>query len=204
METEQILEWVRDNLPQTILLIGGLLAICIAIAYAKDKDGGKYKGLMVIGLLFGVAMLYEALTMYTTWRSVTAILVALTAFTLIIRPFRNVNFSIIAALMIMAFVYIWLGSFEGVVLYDQIDLTPLSQGWIRIGIAFIAGAIVYGVCRFAEAIVKFFGKLLNCWPILLVLGLVCIAEAVLMFMGYGSVFDYFDLESIKDGLKLNL
>ncbi len=204
MEIEQILDWVRDNLPQTILLIGGLLAVCIAVAYAKDKDGGKYKVLMFFGLLFGVAMLYESLTMYTTWRSVTSILIALTAFTLIIRPFRNVNFSIIAAMMIMAFVFIWLGSFEGTVLYDQIDLTPLSQGWIRIGIAFLAGAIIYGLCRFAEAIVKFFGKLLNCWPILFILGLVCIAEAGLMFLGYGSVFDYLDVNQVKDALNLNL
>ncbi len=204
METEQILDFVRDNLPQLILLIGGLLALCIAVAYAKDKDSGKYKALMFLGLLFGVAMLYESLTMYTTWRSITSILIALTAFTLIIRPFRNVNFSIIAALMIMAFVYIWLASFEGVVLFDQVDLTPLSQGWIRIGIAFVSGAIVYGICRFAEAIVKFFGKLLNFWPILFVLGLICIAEAVLMFMGYGSIFDYVDTEKIKDVLELNL
>ena len=204
METEQILDWVRDNLPQTILLIGGILAICIALAYAKDKDGGKYKALMAVGLLFGIAMLYESLTMYTTWRSITAILVALAAFTLIIRPFRDVNVSIIAALMIMAFVYIWLGSFDGAVLFDQVDLTPLSQGWVRIGIAFIAGAIVYGICRFAEAIVKFFGKLLNCWPILLILGLVCIAEAVFMFLGYGSIFDYVDTSAVKDVIELNL
>ena len=107
-------------------------------------------------------------------------------------------------MMIMAFVFIWLGSFEGMVLYDQIDLTPLSQGWIRIGIAFVAGAFIYGLCRFAEAIVKFFGKLLNCWPILFILGLVCIAEAGLMFLGYGSVFDYLDVNQVKDALNLNL
>ncbi|MBR6203732.1 MAG: hypothetical protein IKQ60_01520 [Candidatus Methanomethylophilaceae archaeon] len=204
METEQIVGWISDNLPQTILLVGGLIAMCVAIAYAKDKDGGKYKALMAVGFLFGVAMLYEALTMHATWRSVTSILIALTAFTLLIRPFRDVNFSIIAAIMIMAFVYIWLASFDGATLFGQVDLTPLSQGWARLIISFVAGAIVYGICRFAEAIVKFFGKLLNCWPILFVLGIVCIAEAGLMFLGYGSIFDYLDLSKAKDVLEVNL
>lgn len=201
MDETQIIDWLQAYLPQIILLLGGLLAVCIALAYAKDKDGGKYKALMAVGFLFGVAMLFEALTMYTTWRTVTAILVALTAYTLIIRPFRNVNFSVIAAMIVVAFVYIWLASFDGYSLFGAVDLTFLSQGWVRIIVSFIAGAIMYGICSFAEAIVKFFGKLLNCWPILFILGLVCIAEAVLMFMGYGSLVDYL---SVPESLKLNL
>ncbi len=201
MDETQIVEWLQDNVPQVILLLGGILALCIAVAYAKDKDGGKYKALMAVGFLFGLAMLFEALTMYTTWRTVTAILVALTAYTLIIRPFRNVNFSIVAALIVAAFVYIWLGSFEGYSLFGAVDLTFLSQGWPRIIVTFLAGAVIYGICSFAETIVKFFGKLLNCWPILFILGLVCIAEAILMFMGYGSIVDYI---SVPDSLKLNL
>lgn len=201
MDETQIVEWLQDNVPQVILLLGGFLALCIAVAYAKDKDGGKYKALMAVGFLFGLAMLFEALTMYTTWRTVTAILVALTAYTLIIRPFRNVNFSVIAAMIVVAFVYIWLASFDGYSLFGAVDLTFLSQGWVRIIASFIAGAIMYGICSFAEAIVKFFGKLLNCWPILFILGLVCIAEAILMFMGYGSIVDYLN---VPDSLKLNL
>ena len=201
MDETQIIDWLQAYLPQIILLLGGLLAVCIALAYAKDKDGGKYKALMAVGFLFGVAMLFEALTMYTTWRTITAILVALIAYTLIIRPFRNVNFSVIAAMIVVAFVYIWLASFDGYSLFGAIDLTFLSQGWVRIIVSFIAGAIMYGICSFAEAIVKFFGKLLNCWPILFILGLVCIAEAVLMFMGYGSLVDYL---SVPESLKLNL
>ncbi len=201
MDETQIIDWLQAYLPQIILLLGGLLAVCIALAYAKDKEGGKYKALMAVGFLFGVAMLFEALTMYTTWRTITAILVALTAYTLIIRPFRNVNFSVIAAMIVVAFVYIWLGSLDGYSLFGAVDLTFLSQGWVRLIVSFVAGAIMYGICSFAEAIVKFFGKLLNCWPILFILGLVCIAEAILMFMGYGSLIDYL---SVPESLELNL
>ena len=56
--------------------------------------------------------------------------------------------------------------------------------------AFIAGAFVYMITNFAEGLVKMFGKLLNFWPVLLILGLVCIVEAVLMLTGNGSIVDY--------------
>ena len=204
MDSEQIFGWIGDNLPQTILLAGGLLAVCIAFAYAKDKDGLKYKGLTALGFVFGAVMLFEALTEYVSWTAVTSVLVALTAFTLIIRPFRDVNFSVIAALIAAAFVYILLGSLNGFILFGAIDLTPLSEGWVRLIIAFIVGAFTYGICRFAEAVVKFVGKVLNCWPVLLVLGLVCVAEAVLMFAGYGSIMDYINFNEAGQSLNLKI
>ena len=46
------------------------------------------------------------------------------------------------------------------------------------------------ITNFAEGLVKMFGKLLNFWPVLLILGLVCIVEAVLMLTGNGSIVDY--------------
>ena len=52
------------------------------------------------------------------------------------------------------------------------------------------------IFNFAEAIVKLFGKVLNWWPLLFVLGLVCIVEAALMYMGYGSILDYIDTSSL--------
>ena len=58
------------------------------------------------------------------------------------------------------------------------------------------GAVVYMIFNFAEAIVKLFGKVLNWWPLLFVLGLVCIVEAALMYMGYGSILDYIDTSSL--------
>ena len=190
MDSSDITSWIDANLPETILLIGGLLAILIAVFYVKDKDSWKYKGTMVLGFLFGLLMAVEAITTYGEWRLVTSIFVAVAAFALIIRPFREVHFAIILSFFVMVIIYIAMGQFNGYMLFDQFDLTMLSEGWPRIIVAFVAGAFVYMITNFAEGIVKMFGKLLNFWPILLILGLVCIVEAVLMLTGNGSIVDY--------------
>ncbi len=187
MDGTDITTWLGDNLPQTILLIGGLLAVLIAVTYVKDKDSWKYKGMVFLGFVFGVFMAIEASAYYGTWAMVTSVFVAVAAFTLIIRPFREVHFAVIIALFVMVLVYIWLG---GVTTVSDFDVSFLSENPVRIIVAFILGAVVYGLLNFAEALVKGIGKILNWWPLLLVLGLICIAEAAFMFLGYGSITDY--------------
>ena len=73
MDSAELTTWASDNLSQLILLIGGLLAVCIAITYVKNKDSMKYKALMLLGLLFGVFMAVEAVTSYGDWMQVTSI-----------------------------------------------------------------------------------------------------------------------------------
>lgn len=196
METTEIASWIEMHLPETMLFVGGILAILIVICYVRDKDSLKYKFTMFLGLIFGVIMLYEAMTMYGEWRMVTSVIVAIAGFALVIRPFREVHFAVIFALMVMVLVYIAFGGFEGYVLFDSIDMTFLSDGWPRIIAAFLCGAVVYMVLNFAEAIVKLFGKILNWWPLLFVLGIICVVEAGFMYMGYGSIMDYIDTSAI--------
>lgn len=196
METTEIASWIEMHLPETMLFVGGILAILIVICYVRDKDSLKYKFTMFLGLIFGVIMLYEAMTMYGEWRMVTSVIVAIAGFALVIRPFREVHFAVIFALMVMVLVYIAFGGFEGYMLFDSIDMTFLSDGWPRIIAAFLCGAVVYMVLNFAEAIVKLFGKVLNWWPLLLVLGIICVVEAGFMYMGYGSIMDYIDSSAI--------
>ena len=43
METSDIASWVGEHLPETLLLIGGLLAIAIVACYVKDKDSTPEK-----------------------------------------------------------------------------------------------------------------------------------------------------------------
>ncbi len=196
MESTEIASWIEGHLPETMLFIGGILAILIVICYVKDKDSLTYKFAMFLGLIFGVIMLYESMTMYGEWRMVTSVFVAVAGFALVIRPFREVHFAVIFALMVMVLVYIAFAGFDGYMLFDSVDMTFLSEGWPRIIAAFLCGAVVYMVLNFAESIVKLFGKILNWWPLLLVLGLVCVVEAGFMYMGYGSIMDYIDTSAI--------
>ena len=187
MELEEITDALTSNhIPELTLLIGGLLAVMIAIYYLKRKDSAYYKLLMFIGLLFGIYMAVIAFNTYgiTHWHLSTCIIMLVASFTLIIRPFKEVHFAVLIALLTMCVVYLLLGGLEGTML----DI--LASGWPRIGVAVFCGIMVYSLLHMIESIVKVMGKILNAWPVLFVLGLVCIAEAIMVLMDYGSVYDF--------------
>lgn len=193
MEVSDITGWLSSNLPQVILIVGGLLAIAVAVSYAKDKDSGKYKALMVLGFIFGIFMALEAATNFGHWNTVTSVIIAVAAFTLIIRPFREVHFAVILGLFVMVVVYIWLGGLTEV---SGIDISFLADNPVRIIVAFIIGGLCYAIFNFGEAIVKLFGKILNWWPLLFLLGCVCVVEGAMMFLGYGSIVDHINIQQI--------
>jgi hypothetical protein len=170
------------HVPEIFLAVVGIVAILIVYTYLKDKDGSYYKLMTLIGVIAGVAMVALCLTSSLKTSTGTTIIVAVTCFALIIRPFRDVHFSLIIALLVMVVAYVLLGSLTG-------DLAVLATGWYRIGVAFLAGAIVYMLLGFLQALVQLFGKLLNAWPLLLILGVICITEAACVYFGYGSVYD---------------
>lgn len=184
MDTESITDFILAHVPELILLVGGIIALLIVYSYVKDEASTKYKVFMFIGVIFGILMIFMSVSSYSEWDMFAAIVIAVTGFTLVIRPFREVHFAAIGALLIMVLVYIFLGG-----LIDT-QIAFLAEGWPRIIAAFVVGAIAYMIMNFAESIIKLFGKLLNWWPLLAVLALICIVESILMFSGYGSLYDF--------------
>jgi len=183
MAMGSVTDFAHSHVSEITLLIGGLIALLIVYMYVRDGASAKYKAFMALGVICGVVMIFLSLTSYTNWKIFDAVLIAVLGFTLAIRPFRDVHFAIIGALLVMVLVYIFLGGLSGTAL----DI--LAGGWPRIIAAFVIGAVVYMILSFAEAIVKLFGKLFNWWPFLLVLALICIVEAILLFSGYGSIYN---------------
>jgi len=184
MEYNDVVDTLMSHhIPEATLAIGGILAVIIAIFYVKDKDSARYKFLMLIGAIFGVFMAFISFHTYGTFVITTSIIMIVASFTLIIRPFREVHFALLIALMAMIIVYVLLGNLEG----TKLDI--LSQGWFRIGIAFFCGAMVYMMLHMVEAMVKVAGKVMNFWPLLLILGIICIVEAIIVLSGHGSVYD---------------
>ncbi|NCA74383.1 MAG: hypothetical protein EOM93_06035 [Gammaproteobacteria bacterium] len=195
MEADAIIASLKEHSPEIVLVIGGLIAIFIVYLYLKDDGSAKYKFTVFLGLVAGVAMIYIAAVNWSGLALATAIIVAVGGFALIIRPFREVHFSVILALFVMVVVYILLGELDGTMIYS-IDISFLASGYVRIAIALIAGAIVYMITNFIEEIIRLFGKILNWWPFLLIIGLICLAEGAIVFLGYGSVYEiYLDYTS---------
>ena len=48
------------------------------------------------------------------------------------------------------------------------------------------------VLNFVEKLADLLGKFLNLWPVLAVLGIICLVEAVLLIVNGTSLFDYIE------------
>ena len=172
-----------NHVPEIMLALVGIVALLIVFFYLKDKDSGKYKLLVLLGVIVGALMVVLCVTSPMKTALGTTIIVAIGCFALIIRPFRDVHFAVILAVLVMVVVYLLLGN----ITQEPFNVVA-SNPW-RIIVAFIAGSIVYMMLNFLQAIVLGSAKILNAWPILIVVGVICIAESICVFMGYDSVYD---------------
>lgn len=170
------------GIPDLLLIVAGLLSLLIVHSYRKDKDSSGYKAMMILGFLAGVGIVIACVALKPAWASYDKILIIIAAFALIIRPFRNTDLAIVFALLVAACVYVYLGTLTG-------NLDVLAEGWPRIIVALIAGAFVYMILNFLQKLAQLFGKILNMWPVLFLLGLVCLIEGVLIIVGGESLFD---------------
>lgn len=184
MATEIITDFVNGHVPEVLMILAGILALLIVKQYRSDKESGMYKGVMLLGVILGIVMVVVAVSRQSNWSFFDAVLVMLAGFALVIRPIRNANISLIIGLIVAGLVYLSLGGLTG-------DLSFLASGWPRIIIALVAGALVYMLLRFLESIVLLFGKILNCWPILAILGIICLAEGILLITGNPSLFNIY-------------
>ncbi len=171
------------HLPEALLVISGLFALLIVATYLRDPESWKYRILMFIGVFLGVAMVALCWLNYSNWSPGALVIIAVAGFALMIRPFREVHFAVLLALFVMVIVYILLANLAGG------TFEVLSEGGPRFIVAFLVAGLVYGIAKFAEDLVKIFGKILNLWPVLAVLGAVCILEGVAIYTGSMSVSD---------------
>lgn len=174
---------VQYHVQEIFLGIVGVVALLIAFSYLKDKESANYKLFVLLGVIVGALMVAICVLSPVKTAKGTTIIIAIGCFALIIRPFRDVHFAVIIALMVMAVVYILLGGIT-----DE-PFNVLATGWPRIIASFVAGAIAYMLLNFAQAIVLLCAKVLNAWPVLIVLAIICITEAICVYMGYDSVYD---------------
>ena len=182
----------QNNVPEICLAIMGVLTLALVFAYKEDDGSLTYKLLVALGVLFGVFMVYVSVAVDTGWALGTLIICSIACFTLIIRPLRNVKIEVVVGLLVMVWMYMYLGTLTGASIdfIVDIDMSFLATGVPRIVVAVLVGALAYMVTGFATGLALLVGKILNAWPFLLIIALLCIAEAVLLIAGYGSLYDF--------------
>ena len=186
---------LNNNIPEILIIVAGVLALLIVFTYVSNKEGFLYKFLVFAGLVAGALLIVVSIDTYGQWDLSTSVIAIVAGFALIIRPFRDVHFAALLALLVGALVYVLLGDLAGS------SLNVLAEGYPRIIVAFVAAVIVFMMANFIESLVKLFAKILNAWPILLILGLICLAEGISVYLGYGSLYDMIDQELIAKYLN---
>ncbi len=171
------------GIPEIMLIIGGLVSFLLVYLYRSDKDSGYYKAATVLGVIVGAIMIIFAATSYSNWPFFDSVLIIIAGFALVIRPFRDTDFAIIIAIVVMIVVYVYLGQQTG-------DFESLSHGTPRIIITIVAGAVAYMILHFVVKLAQLIGKILNFWPVLFILGCICLVEGALIIAGGKTLYDY--------------
>ncbi len=106
------------------------------------------------------------------------VLLVVTGLGLMLKPLSKIPFSAI------------LGLFAGLAcagllyLYFPLPATVLgvSSFWVYLAVFLIPAFIVFLLLKFFEDLAKFFGLILGSWPVLSVLGFLCLAQGVLLLL----------------------
>ena len=172
----QISDFAASPIPEAVMIVGGALAVYVALAYLKDHDSQKYKLAALLGMIGGIVMLlvgfmtfqYATLTLF----SVTALLLA--GFALFFRPIQKVPVAVVFAVIVGVFVYLYLGGIT------EANLQFLVEDTLRIILSIVAAAVVFMVFNFVEQLLDFASTILNAWPVLLVLGAICAVDGLVI------------------------
>jgi len=175
-----IFQLAASPYPEAILGLGGLLAILISLTYARDKGKAMYYLGAALGMVVGALMLILVYILYVddtaVWSTFSLVLLGVLGFALLFRPFRSVNLAVV------------LGVFAGIILYMYIGgLTDPAYGilqdpTVRAVLSFIVAVLVFTSLNFIEELTSLINNVLNAWPVLLILGILAVAEATAIFM----------------------
>ncbi len=179
-----------NNVPEALLIAMGAMALIIVFGYLRDKESALYKILVLLGVVLGALMVYMVVAIDTGWDKGTMIIVTIGAFALIVRPIRDVNVAAILALIVAVIVYLMLPDLVADVQEPFDFIQAIGDGIPRLVVAIVAGGLVFAILQFIQAVVLLAGKILNAWPFLLVIGVVCIMEAVFHLLGSIPIYDY--------------
>lgn len=163
-------------MPQLLLLLGGLIALVIAIVGRNPRT--KIDNIAVaLGFVVGAVMIIEAILLLTGGGHAgsTVLITGLLGFGLFMRVFRKVKIALIIALIASLATGIFLYLLEQSVHTGY--LTPL----VIVIISLIVLAIIYALLSVVQLFANIAGALMSWRPVLFALGILALIESALLF-----------------------
>ncbi|MEM2082042.1 MAG: hypothetical protein QW744_07220 [Candidatus Bathyarchaeia archaeon] len=172
---------VLAGLAPYILILGGFVALAKLVGvFAKGSAGAVAKAVGFFGFFVGLVLLAAGVVVFLgeTGNFEVWGLLVVTGLGLVLKPLSKVPFSALlglAAGLACAGLLYWYFPLPETVL-------GISSLWIYFAVFLVPALIVFLVFKFAEDLAKFFGMILGSWPVMAVLGLLCVAQGALLLM----------------------
>jgi hypothetical protein len=172
---------VLVGLAPYVLILGGIVAVSKLLGFfIKGLAGNVLKAIGYLGIFVGALLLATgvlSLLDQTVSIEVWGLLVV-TGLGLVLKPLSKIPFSallgLVVGLLCVGLLY----------LYFPLPATVfgISSIWIYLAVFFVPALVVFLIFKFVEDLVKLFGMVLGSWPVMTVLGFLCIAQGVLLLL----------------------
>ena len=172
---------VLTGLTPYILIFGGVVAISKLLSFLVKGSAGKVlKGLGYLGILVGALLLTTGMVVLfdQAWSIDVWVLLVVTGLGLVLKPLSKIPFSALLGLIV------GLACAGLLYFYFPLPATVLgiSSLWIYLAVFLVPALIVFFIFKFVEDLTKLFGMILGSWPVLTVLGFLCIAQGILLLL----------------------
>ncbi len=163
-------------MPELLLLLGGLIALVIAIV-GRSKKTIIDNVAVALGFIVGAVMIVEAvmIALNGTWPGSTMWITGILGFGLFMRVFRKVKVALIVSLVAALITGV------GLYLIEKSAHTGFLTPIVIVIIALVVMALVYGFLGVAEFFADLAGAIVSWRPVLFILGILALVEAVLLF-----------------------
>jgi hypothetical protein len=174
---------VLVGLAPYILIFGGVVAVSKLLGFfGKGSAGNVLKAVGYLRIFVGALLLATGVIVLLDQTSSIEVwgLLVVTGLGLVLKPLSKIPFSallgLVVGLLCVGILY-WYFPLPATVL-------GISSLWIYLLVFFVPALVVFLIFKFVEDLVKLFGMVLGSWPVLTVLGFLCIAQGVLLLFNY--------------------
>jgi hypothetical protein len=172
---------VLAGLVPYVLILGGVVAVSKLLSFfVKGSAGNLLKAVGYLGIFIGALMLTTGVIIlldqtqsFEVWG-----LLIVTGLGLVLKALSKIPFSallgLVVGLLCVGLLY----------LYFPLPATVfgISSLWFYLAVFFVPALIVFLIFKFVEDLVKLFGMVLGSWPVMTILGFLCIAQGVLLLL----------------------
>ncbi len=171
--------------PSLALIIGGLLSISVALYGRRDDSHLDELGTFfafIVGVAMGIMAFFIAIDGTLHWFSLAVIIIL--AVTLFLKPLKQLPWAGLVGLAAGALAVFFASSFITGPVFGV-------ERWIvLVVIFFVVGVIVHMLFHFVEDVLTIARMVLDWKPVMVLVGLIAIAEGVLLLM-HKSLYSLF-------------